>query len=445
LSVSQPAITIDAGGGPKDITVAFTNVSSWEIQNTNSATWCTPFKWSQNTLRINCLANESTEKRVFSFWVVAGGLREEISVTQVGNTPSLQLIGSDELLFKASGETLYTDVKTNVNSWSVEQSHTQDWFTATREGSSSVKVTCSLNTETSPRLGSFSIRAGAQTVSVSIVQQAQPPKPAPVVRPATDSLTTVTPPKETPKETPKEETPPPPPPPPPVTQTEVPAVRTSSGNEREGAVKNPHRKVALSVAYVQKSWKGKDTETGDSYTTGFWNDTPVNGIQFGLRFDPYIASFGLGISTGVFYEYYMQQNTEETGFEMDYDGDGFEDLIFERGTFSEHSLYVPLHLSYRYDLNRDFGFVLNLGVGVDYAILGKIDFKDLMSEDDIYDNPDWGSLKRLNCSLEYGLGIQYKSLMLNLSAASGLLNHSEDSDYKVTQNKGLKLGLSYFF
>ena len=199
----------------------------------------------------------------------------------------------------------------------------------------------------------------------------------------------------------------------------------------------------LSFAYVEKSWTQKNKETGISSTYGYWNEKPMSGLQVGIRWDPYFAPsfFGLGLSTGIFYEFYYQKSDKF------YNPSNRE----YTNSFQEHLLSIPLHLIYRYDITKDLGVCVNAGVTFDCGLyaLAKTTYKDYTAlsseEDDIYGNEDFGNLKRTNYSFEYGAGIQYKSVMFRISTSKGTSNQSEDDSYTLYQNKRINVGMVIMF
>ena len=173
-----------------------------------------------------------------------------------------------------------------------------------------------------------------------------------------------------------------------------------------------------------------------------WEDSKfVNGVQAGIRVEP-VASFGLGLNTGLFYEYYYTESDD-----MYYiDGPGSY-----RGVIQEHALYLPVHLEYRLRFSDDFSAFIYGGAGFDYGISAGVEFKDtdddyvIYENNSLYESEDVENWKRFNASLEYGLGLSYKNVQLNVTRSHGLVNMAKEDGYSVKQNKPLMVSLSIMF
>ncbi len=206
-------------------------------------------------------------------------------------------------------------------------------------------------------------------------------------------------------------------------------------------VKNDYHSVGFSVGYVSKYWKYKLND-GTSGKSGIWDDKPVSGLQAGLRTDFYFSPkvFGLGLSTGLYYEYYRSKSDSQ------YTEDGDYDLIFQ-----EHSLYLPIHLIYRFDINENVGLYIKGGLGLDCGINAGYKAKELGSGDEfftsenLYGDTEFGCLKRVNLSGEFGAGLQVNRFIFDVSFSKGLLNQTSSDGYTTTQNKGIIASLAIMF
>lgn len=204
--------------------------------------------------------------------------------------------------------------------------------------------------------------------------------------------------------------------------------------------REPHKWVGFSIGYVQKSWASKIDGKKERY--GMWEDSKfVNGVQAGIRIEP-VASFGLGLNTGLFYEYYYTESDD-----MYYtNGPGSY-----RGVIQEHALYLPVHLEYRLRFSDDFSAFIYGGAGFDYGISAGVEFKDtdddyvVYENNSLYESEDVENWKRFNASLEYGLGLSYKNVQLNVTRSHGLVNMAKEDGYSVKQNKPLMVSLSIMF
>lgn len=200
--------------------------------------------------------------------------------------------------------------------------------------------------------------------------------------------------------------------------------------------------IGLSLGYVSKQWVYSTNERAEKY--GFWDDCKVlHGAQIGIRVEP-LFKYGFGINTGLFYEFYYSKSDTYT-LSDDY---GYYDCY---GIFTEHSLYLPIHLEYRLNFSESFQIFFYGGVGLDCGIYASVDMQEedesepYYTADDVYDNEDWGDYNRFNASFDYGLGVRVKSVQLNVGFSKGLINMSNDNEYKTKQNKNWILSLSYMF
>ena len=197
------------------------------------------------------------------------------------------------------------------------------------------------------------------------------------------------------------------------------------------------RFFGFSAGYVQKQWQSK--AGGEKEKMGYWDDSKVvHGVQAGFRAEPYFK-FGLGLNTGLLYEYYYTKSQPMMV-------DGYD--VY--GEMQEHALYMPVHLAYRLKFN-DFHIYAFGGVGLDYGISSKVLLKENGSDyvgydnSPIYETEDAMDWKRFNASYEFGGGLRYKMVELQFTMSRGFLNMSHDSSYKFYQNKPMMLSLGFMF
>ena len=188
---------------------------------------------------------------------------------------------------------------------------------------------------------------------------------------------------------------------------------------------------------MQKQWEASDDV--DREKMGFWEDSKlIHGVQAGIRFEPY-ARFGLGLNTGLFYEfYYSKSRTMQV--------DGYN--VY--GELMEHALYMPLHLCYRLRLG-DFQIFAFGGAGADFGVANSMKLKFDGSNEvgyeasNIYeteDSPDW---KRFNASYEFGGGLRFKAVQATFTMSKGFLDMSSSGSYKMRQNKPMMVTLGFMF
>ncbi len=195
--------------------------------------------------------------------------------------------------------------------------------------------------------------------------------------------------------------------------------------------------IGVTLGYVSKAWE-TDFD-GDNYSENLWGEEGkrFHGIQLGAFFNP-CYSWGGGVYTGLFYEAYISLSEK-----MSYD------------KFTEHSLYLPLHLSYRLPFGKQTSLTVRGGLGFNWALYGE--FRDFGYED--YDGHYYGPKdylleygrdgwpKRFNTQVEMALSLRYKIFQLTASYSRGLTDHEfykRDGGYKTYQNKfGISLGLVF--
>lgn len=186
----------------------------------------------------------------------------------------------------------------------------------------------------------------------------------------------------------------------------------------------------VTFGYVQKQMvtKGNGEKLKEN---GVWDDGEdkwLHGMQFGIRIQPCL-SFGLGFSTGLFYELYISSNDE-----YDYDG------------FQEHNIYVPVHVLFRIPFSKKVALQLSGGLGFNYAVYGAYTGENLEDYTDFYGEDYFAN--RFNIAAEASLGLRFGPVQLNATYSKGINDHGSyhfvDSDYKTTINK-LSIGISYVF
>ncbi|MDR0233177.1 MAG: hypothetical protein LBI82_13845 [Dysgonamonadaceae bacterium] len=206
------------------------------------------------------------------------------------------------------------------------------------------------------------------------------------------------------------------------------------------APKGDPRPLGLSVGYVQKQWNWKTAESTTKYGAFDDGKNYVDGIQAGVRFEP-LFKYGLGLNTGLFYEYYFAKSGEYAGTDGDYN---------YTMNFAEHSLYLPLHLEYRANISENFSAFAYVGASFDYGLGAKLtateptEKEPFYTETNIYKNSEIGfPNKPLNASFDFGTGIRFDGLQLNIGTSRGLMNISTNPNIRIKQNKPIMVSLSW--
>lgn len=181
--------------------------------------------------------------------------------------------------------------------------------------------------------------------------------------------------------------------------------------------------IGISFGYVQKQMVTQG-EGEKLKTNGIWNDGEdkwLSGMQFGVFAQPCL-SWGLGVYTGLFYEFYISSN-----------GSGNSD---EYEDFQEHNIVIPVHALYRLPFKRNVALSIHGGLGFSYAVSGAYkadgyeDYTDFYGEDT--------APKRFNMALEGGLDLRIGAVQIGLLYSKGISDHGSFSflgDYKTTCNK----------
>ena len=476
LSVSKENLSFSSSGGNESITVT-TNASSYSINSLPS--WCTVQKYAGYFV-ITCSANSGTTTRSDYFTVTAGDKTVRINVSQTGKTPNPPAttlsVSKENLSFSSSGGNESITVTTNASSYAVNV--LSSWCTMQKYTGYFV-ITCSANSGTTTRTDYFTVTAGDKTVRVNVSQTGK-----------TSTETTLSVTKET------------------LSFSSsggnseqikvyssassysislVPSwcsVQTHSGyfvvtcNTNYGSQSRSDwfkvtaggkeikiyvnqagqskskkcfncpegdpRPLGLSLGYVQKQWDWKTNEGTAKYGAWDKDGTYLDGIQAGIRIEP-LFKYGFGLSTGLFYEYYFSKSDKQTGTYSDAPGTFDYNM-----NFSEHSLYLPLHLEYRANISENFQFFVEAGPSIDYGLSAKLTATEIgentpfYTETDIYRNSEIGfPSERFNVSLDFGAGIRLGGLQLNVGTSRGLMNISNNPNISIKQNKPLMASLSW--
>lgn len=195
----------------------------------------------------------------------------------------------------------------------------------------------------------------------------------------------------------------------------------------------------ITLGYVNKDWC---TDFGDQVLhENIWGqeNKRIHGVQVGLTFQPCLP-VGLGLHTGLFYEYYISvsQAVKDAGYD----------------DFTEHNLYLPLHGMYRIPFTRESSLMLFGGLGFNWAMWGTYN-RDYVGRDyfsfDLfhesrpikyqqYGRGEWP--RHFNTQWEVGAQLRINMVQLGFTYSRGLTNHKFYDGYKTYQNKiGISLSL----
>lgn len=185
---------------------------------------------------------------------------------------------------------------------------------------------------------------------------------------------------------------------------------------------------SFSIGYINKDWISDFG--GDHYHENIFGQEGkyLHGMQvmFGCSF---CMPVGLGVHTGLGYEWCMSYSDE------------IKKMGFDR--FNEHSLYLPLHATWRIPLAKDVSISPYSGLGFNWKIKANMksgSYSGLL--DWIHDDEEgryyyhrWdddymkvrygrdGWPKALNTQLEFGVNIRVKSVVVGVTYSKGLTDH----------------------
>lgn len=203
------------------------------------------------------------------------------------------------------------------------------------------------------------------------------------------------------------------------------------------------RVMGFSLGYVQKKVDFYYTDDSKETTDLAWNYKPndfTNGLRLGLHFQP-CFSWGLGLYTGLFFEYYYSHTPSSNKVTTDTE-DGL--LADAYTSFSEKAISVPLHLYFRVPFSEDFALSLHGGINADY-LFGAI-YKDKDGYWMTY-TPSYGTEFRYDhFNLEYaiGAGIQYEWALIEAIWFNGITKNEKFSTPN-NYSKALLTGFSISF
>ncbi|MBQ9362096.1 MAG: hypothetical protein IJT97_01615 [Bacteroidaceae bacterium] len=207
----------------------------------------------------------------------------------------------------------------------------------------------------------------------------------------------------------------------------------------------------FTMGYVNKDWR-TDLD-GQVIHENLWGEQNkrMHGMQIGFIYQPCLP-IGAGIHTGLFYECYfsVSQKVRDAGYD----------------DFTEHNLYLPIHLQWRLPITQQASISLFGGIGLNWAISGTYneyyreyvyDGYNLLAAIGLipngyyvegsrigkyqeYGQGDWP--RRLNMQWEFGCNLRYKNFQLGFTYSIGDTNHEFYRNYKTRQDK-LAINISY--
>ena len=366
---------------------------------------------SGNKLTLQVFTNNRTQSRSDYFTLKGGNVERTVRIYQSGKpepqkvsttttpTPYLKVdrTTSDKTIyFEETGGRVYYNVNTSDASY--ETWGVPTWCSIENKTASGFTLVCSKNISTTSRSDYMLIKAAGKQIRIDIKQNAK-------------TVTTFAP-------------------------------RNYGGYSNYTYNSNYRRKSfnrkqddywgGVSVGYIQKQWTW-ETDGSKEKMGMFDDDKYINGIQAGIRIDPQFG-WGIGMNTGVFYEYCWAKSNTMT--------DSYGDYYY---SYNEHGVYMPAHLKYTMNFSEWFQLSFYGGVGLNYVFSGKVKLKDDYDTDYSEDVFDWDDMKKFNLMLEYGASIRIKALQFDFSMSQGLTNWSDTSGEKFKQGRPMSVSATICF
>lgn len=179
----------------------------------------------------------------------------------------------------------------------------------------------------------------------------------------------------------------------------------------------------LVVGYVNKAYNSEYETSGGTFKQSEnlfgEKNKRLHGMQLGLQATPCFAN-GIGAHTGLFYEAYFSESpkVKDSGWDK----------------FTEHDLYIPLHLMYRLPFTQTYSLSFYGGIGFQWAIYGEYrdwgyDRYNYYTGDSYYYGPTEyqkygdGWPRHVNWQAEAGFNLRFSSFQFGFSYSYGLTNH----------------------
>lgn len=192
--------------------------------------------------------------------------------------------------------------------------------------------------------------------------------------------------------------------------------------------------MGFSLSYVQKQLLYTDeSDKTTAYNTWGESGKWLQGVQAGVYFQP-TFSWGLGLHTGLYYEYYTSTNDELT--EVD-----------DFNLYTEHALYLPLHLYFRIPFSEQIALAVHGGLGANCGLARSIACKD----EESYNAPielEYGTNEytgRYNFASELSLAFRLYSVQLQATYSKGFVDSNRDISEQIPSQNKLAVGLSWVF
>jgi len=209
---------------------------------------------------------------------------------------------------------------------------------------------------------------------------------------------------------------------------------------QKGPFNSPKSKymATISVGYIHKTWFFSPSTNAIGVIDDIINPA-IGGWQFGYRINP-LFKYGLGLSTGVFLNYFKPFSSSGNFSVSIPENDNKNSCRLS--PVRVLALSIPVHLEYRYHISRKFQIFIEGGPGIDLNPFKTFDAS--LSVNGKTPSESYGfSIKPFNITMDFGGGIQFGSFQLNITSGFGLINVSKDPSIIIKQNNKFSIALTY--
>ena len=182
---------------------------------------------------------------------------------------------------------------------------------------------------------------------------------------------------------------------------------TSSSFKKEKSKTVWYAKVGMTLANMSADGESADNLFG--YNVGIAFDRPMGGSG---------AFWGMGLMLGT-----KGYKVSEGKYEV---------------KMNANKLEIPLNFGYKYKINDDFAVDARVGGFVNYDVFGNLKESD-GDDEESYSLGDLEDYDRFSAGLQFGVGVWYQHLNLNITYQNGLVKQNEAKE----RNWMISLGYAF--
>lgn len=176
-----------------------------------------------------------------------------------------------------------------------------------------------------------------------------------------------------------------------------------------------------------------------------------NGAGFnvgGIYNLPVIANFYVEPGVSLFYNTYgVKKEFFDIINDTDFNGDGYADNIGNLRSMSvrKFGMRIPVMAGYHFDFTPDLRLHVFTGPELEIGIKSKLHAKIDRFDATMGSYGNDGFLKRVDCSWDFGVGLQYSCYYVNLTGAIGMCNMINKIPGATYHENRVSLNLGYNF